>query len=72
MPRKHFLGVRLTNDELAAVRGLALERSCSAGAVVRWAVRCAVLAETPENEAKGAPTFDQTGAPFFVQSQPSA
>lgn len=37
--------VRFTPAELAALRSMADERSCSVGAVVRWAVRKAVIAD---------------------------
>ena len=36
-------GVRFTPAELAALRSMAEDRSCSVGAVVRWAVRKAVI-----------------------------
>lgn len=67
-----YVPVKMTPAELAALRGMADERSCSVGAVVRWAVRKAVLADPPDpprNESKGAPEFATTaGASFGVQS----
>ena len=65
-------GVRFTPMELAALRSVADERSCSVGAVVRWAVRKAVLADptdSRQNESKEAPKIHETGgASFAVQS----
>lgn len=69
MSRTKFLGVRMTNDELAALRMMADERSCSVGAVVRWAVRKSVLADPPSppmNEGYAVVT-EAAGAPFGVQ-----
>ena len=63
--------VRFTPAELAALRSMADERSCSVAACVRWAVRKAVLADPPSlrNESKEAPKIAQTGgASFGVQS----
>lgn len=62
--------IRFSPGELAALRSMADERSCSVGAVVRWAVRKAVIADPPgpRNESKEAPKFAQTGgASFGVQ-----
>ena len=70
--RTEFLGLRITPADLAALRSVADERSCSVGAVVRWAVRKAVLADPPDSrqkESKEAPKFAETGggASFAVQ-----
>lgn len=43
--RTEFVGVRLTPDEYAKVDALAKERTCSIGAVLRWAVHVAVMGE---------------------------
>jgi len=37
--RTQMFNIRFTPAELAALRSVADERSCSVGAVVRWAVR---------------------------------
>ena len=65
-----YVPVLMEAAEHAALRSVADERSCSVGAVVRWAVRKAVLADppSPRNESKEAPKFAQTGgASFGVQ-----
>lgn len=65
-----YVPVKMTPAELAALREVADERSCSVGAVVRWAVRKAVLADppSPRNESKEAPMISRTGgASFGVQ-----
>ena len=57
--------VRFTPTELAALRSMADERSCSVGAVVRWAVRKAVLADPPDPHKKNvgrAVRLDNSGA----------
>ena len=38
-----YVPVRMTPAELAMLREVAEDRSCSVGAVVRWAVRKAVI-----------------------------
>jgi hypothetical protein len=64
--------VRFTPAELAALRSMADERSCSVGAVVRWAVRKAVIADPPGRVQKNegsAVTLDKSGAfPLSIQS----
>lgn len=71
-----YVPVKMTPAELAALRSMADERSCSVGAVVRWAVRKAVLADPPGHPPKmneGSTVFVQsTGATPLVQSHPSA
>ena len=59
--------IRFTPAELAALRSIADERSCSVGAVVRWAVRKAAMADppSPKNESKEAPKFHETGGASF-------
>lgn len=47
MTRTELLGVRMTAAELAALRNVADERCCSVGAVVRWAVKAAVIGNSP-------------------------
>jgi hypothetical protein len=71
MAKKAYVPVLMEPAELAALRGMADERSCSVGAVVRWAVRKAVMPDPPSarNESKEAPKFAQTaGASFGTQS----
>lgn len=68
-------GVRFTPMELAALRSVADERSCSVGAVVRWAVRKAVLADPPDsrkekNEGKRQVSQDGGASPL-TRSQPT-
>lgn len=56
--------VRFTPAELEALRGVATERSCSVGAVVRWAVKTAVLEEPPSRQRgmnKGRAEVVETG-----------
>ena len=62
--------IRFTPADLAALRSMADERSCSVGAVVRWAVRKAVIADPPptRKETKEAPKFAQTGGASFSQN----
>lgn len=62
--------VRFTPAELAALRNMADERSCSVGAVVRWAVRRAVLADPPgpKGESRGAPSLSRDPALPLSQS----
>ena len=43
MTKSEALRFRMTPAELAALRSMAEERSCSVGAVVRWAVREAII-----------------------------
>ena len=67
-----YVPVKMTPAELAALREVADERSCSVGAVVRWAVRKAVLADPPgsvgvKNEGS-AVRLDNRGATPLVQS----
>lgn len=51
--------VRFTPTELAALRSMADERSCSVGAVVRWAVRKMVLeTSSSRQEITGADGAD--------------
>lgn len=65
-----YVPVRMEPAVLDTLRGIADERSCSVGAVVRWAVRKAVLAEPPGSEMNEghAVTLDKSGVPFGVQS----
>ena len=69
MDRKtEFVPVRMTPAEAAALRAVANERSCSVGAVMRWAVKTAMLGDPPGRQAakaKGRARLDQsTGAPL--------
>jgi hypothetical protein len=69
--KTEFVPVRMTAGEVAALRCIADERSCSVGAVVRWAVRKAAMPDppSPRNESKEAPMIAQTGgASFGIQS----
>ena len=43
MTKSEALRVRMTPAELAMLREVAEDRSCSVGAVVRWAVRKVVI-----------------------------
>ena len=43
--KTQFVPVRMTPDELEALQQLADERCCSVGAVMRWAVRVAIMGE---------------------------
>lgn len=68
--RQFYTPVLLGADEHAAVRSIADERSCSIGAVLRWAVRKALLADPPDgvkNEGH-AVVLDAAGTPFRIQS----
>ena len=63
--------VRFTPAELAALRSMADERSCSVGAVVRWAVRKAVMpdpASPRKNNGESAVLVQSAGASPLVQS----
>jgi hypothetical protein len=70
-----YVPVLMEPAELAALRSVADERSCSVGAVVRWAIRRAVIEEPPgsrqtKNEGSTG-VFDGHGAsPLGIQSQP--
>lgn len=44
--------VRFTPAELAALQAVANERSCSVGAVVRWAIKSAVIGDPPSGRGK--------------------
>lgn len=69
-----YVPVKMTPAELAALRMIATERCCSVASVVRWAVRKSVMADPPsppKNEGY-ANVSQAAGAPFGIQSQPSA
>ena len=56
-----YVPVLMTPAELAALRSAASARSCSVGAVVRWAIRQTYIdPPSPRNESKEAPKFAQT------------
>ena len=63
--------VRFSPAELAMLRSMAEDRSCSVGAVVRWAVRKAVLSDplgSVVTKFEGSAVFDQSaGATPLVQ-----
>ena len=63
-----YVPVKMTPTEVAALRSLADERSCSVAAVVRWAVRKAMIdpPDTRKNELKEAPKFHKTGGASFL------
>ena len=68
-----YVPVLMEPADLAALRSVADERSCSVGAVVRWAVRKAVLADPPDSRKEknegSAVRLDNCGAtPLGVQS----
>ena len=70
--KTEYVPVKMTPAELTALRSVADERSCSVGAVVRWAVRKAVLADPPDsrkekNEGKRQVSQDGGASPL-VQS----
>ena len=67
MAKKAYVPVLMEPAELAALRSVADERSCSVGAVVRWAVRKAVIDPPKKNEGS-AVRLDNRGATPLVQS----
>ena len=62
MAKKAYVPVLMEPAELAALRSVADERSCSVGAVVRWAVRKAVF------DPPGSVATKNEGSAVFVQS----
>lgn len=64
--------VRFTPAELAALQAVANERSCSVGAVVRWAVKSAVIGDPPGGRGKRsgerATVLETAGATPHVKS----
>ena len=72
MTKSEALRVRVTPGELTALRSMAEDRSCSVGAVVRWAVRKAVLADPPggqsQRNGESAVLVQSAGAAPLVQS----
>ena len=74
MDRKsEFVPVRMTPAEAAALRAVANERSCSVGAVIRWAVKSSVLADPPNRQRgknKGRAEVVETGGTALQEVQP--
>ena len=72
MTRTELLGVRMTAAEAAALRAVANERSCSVGAVMRWAVKTAVIGDSPggrgERSGERATVLETAGAAPHVES----
>lgn len=69
--KTEFVTMRMTPTELAALQAVANERSCSVGAVVRWAVRRSVIDDPPHQKRIGeGAVVTQTGgaAPLGIQS----
>lgn len=70
--KSEFVPVRMTTAELAALKAVANERSCSVGAVMRWAVKTAVIGDSPGGRGKRngerASLVQSTGATPQVQS----
>lgn len=64
--------LRMTPAEAAALRAVANERSCSVGAVMRWAIKSAVIGDPPSGRGKrsgeSAKVLESGGATPLVQS----
>lgn len=56
-----FLSVRFSPDERNALQLIADERTCSMGAVLRWAVHVALLGEPSDAAMQTAQNIDRTG-----------
>ena len=50
--KTELFSMRMTPAEAAALRALANERSCSVGAVMRWAIKTAVIGDSPGGRGK--------------------
>ena len=50
--KTEFVPVRMTPTEVAVLKAVANERSCSVGSVLRWAVKTAVLKDSPDSRRK--------------------
>jgi hypothetical protein len=73
--KTEYVPVLMEPAELAALRDVATERSCSVGAVVRWAVRKAVIDEPlgnrqGRNEGSTGVLDGHGATPLGIQSQP--
>jgi hypothetical protein len=70
--KSQMRSIRFTPAELAALRSVADERSCSVGAVVRWAVKAAVIGDQPngrkQRNGERAKFSQDAGAAPLVQS----
>lgn len=70
--KSELFSMRMTPAEAAALRALANERSCSVGAVMRWAVKVAVIGDPPGGRGKrsgeSAKVYETAGATPHVQS----
>ena len=70
--KTELVSMRMTPAELEAVRAVANERSCSVGAVMRWAVKKAVIEDPPssrmQKNGERASLVQSTGATPLVQS----
>lgn len=70
--KTEFVPCRMTTAELAALKAVANERSCSVGAVMRWAVKTAVIGDSPGGRGKrsgeSAKVYETAGATPHVQS----
>lgn len=69
--KTEFVPVQMTPAEREALQAVANERSCSVGAVVRWAVRRSVIDDPPHQKRSGehAVVIETGGAaPLAIQS----
>lgn len=70
--KTELFSMRLTPVEAVALRTLAKERRCSAGEVARWAIKTAVIGDSPggrgkKNEGR-AVVLETAGTPLLAQS----